>query len=236
MTTAHDAMLDAATKMSALTDYIDEQYAADLARYQQLQDDVTGLMSQTFYVDQATGDDANSGNEANPLASIDEATERSLTGGGLVVILVSDYHVSTRIGVKQGFLRLRSNFDAVIKPVLTFADRLNDESIHQPGFRRSGGHAEIHFLDLEVVLPVLAAHVSVIGMIDASGFLTLQLEDCEMIVDVGANMALIKSSGNVSLYVKNTVVPAEMAGLWIRGVVAGTVAQATSQYRANIAL
>lgn len=45
----------------------------------------------TFYVDQASGNDTNSGSSSNPLKTLKEANDRMIPGGAYIVYLVTDY-------------------------------------------------------------------------------------------------------------------------------------------------
>jgi len=149
-----------------------------------------------------------------------QALTRMSWGGSITIRLIGDYHLETQVYVRSGFMRIESA-DTNSLSKLSFAE------IDAGGSARSAnlyciGNSYLYFVLLEIELGLADASLSEKGVIFTNAGSVISLVSCEFTVVAGADQALAHHGGGKSLHVYSSTYPAEMAGLWIDGVAAGT--------------
>lgn len=222
MTTSAEQIAALIQAVTDLKIYIDDTYQADLARYQNLQNDVADLIDQTFFVDQVNGSDAAVGTRsAEPLKTLQEASDRAISGGILRIHLMTDYHM-TEVETMRADFTLISGYEGVQKR-MTFAGQAVSSPRHMPHITTSFNVSSLRFSDIIFELGTASpAVVEITAAIGTRVMTAVNTAKCEWIVPAGSDQAFIDNTGGFGLISRNAIVPPEMAGRWVSGVAAAT--------------
>lgn len=174
-----------------------------------------------FYVDQVNGNDANDGTEENPLQSLLEANTRSVWNGITHINVVGDYEMRERFTVRPGTFYVLGDGGA-----LTFADESDNSFGNMPAFIcNRAGNAAISIVIEGMTLTLPDAPVEE-GIIISTGLSRIALRGVAMTLEsLGTTRIISSGTGALGISLSETTYPAEMAGRWVEGVVAGTSAQ-----------
>lgn len=183
-----------------------------------------GDTNRSFFVDQVNGNDANDGaSSATPLKTLAAAVSKSVWGGRLTIKLMSDYVMDNQVSFRTGSVRIQSDTSGVLRNI-TFADRISDESITAPRFSSDYDVTSFIFQHVRLTSRVMAPHVTSKHMISAHGLRIVTLIGGEVVAQAGDDLAFLQGEGGhgAGFEMTNTVASADMAGLWVEGVPAGT--------------
>jgi len=174
-----------------------------------------------FYVDAENGSDDNAGTSDAPFKTMQKAVNSSVWGGYLLVCLMSDYHMDTQVTFRTGDVCIRSD-NASIKRRITFANQISDESTTAPRFAKQVAAGSILLNGITFVSQEMAKHVEGRHMFAAHGLTCATFVNCEFEVPENANLAVFQWAHGVGFIVQASIYPAEMAGMWVQGIAAGT--------------
>lgn len=188
-----------------------------------------GDARRSFFIDQANGDDANDGaTDAAPLASFEEAISRSVFGGLLGISLMSDYTLSTQPVFRCGSVSITGYNDAIRN--IYFADRVDDVKTASPRFQSSWNSTDFFLNRIRLHSRVMAPHITSKCMFSSTGLRIVTMYNSEIQAAAGDDLALLSGDGHgIGIGLTNVTASAEMAGLWIDGVAAGTTATSISR-------
>jgi hypothetical protein len=180
-----------------------------------------GDTAREFWVDQVNGDNTNDGSVDAPLQTINNAVNKSVQNGLLMIRLKADYHHTTNLYFRNGGIVIRSDMDGVQRTV-TFAPEASPGAVITARFANANTSAFFNFRDLKLVACTGGANVVDGHMISGHGFTGVLLENCEIELPVGSDQSLINPIHACGLTVKSTIYPAEMAGRWMVGIPASS--------------
>lgn len=179
-----------------------------------------------YYVDQANGDDANDGLETTALKTIGEAARRSVWGGVLRVNLKSDYNMDAPVAFRGGDVEIISD-TLNVKRNITFAENVDPVGIASPRFYNQSTLSAFLFKDITLHSRVMTANVFAPHMIANNGFTATTFESCHFAAAPGDNLSVFKVRNGFGFYLDpSCTFSADMPGLWVNGINAGTLPSA----------
>lgn len=175
-----------------------------------------GETRREFWVNQVSGDDANDGSAAHPLASLLEVNERSVWAGVTRAHIVGDYEMRERFTMRFHALILSGD-----NGTFDFAADSTNSPGTQPGFicyRTGMPDCSVVFDDFTINLPSDAGEE---GVFINTGFIRLALRDVIITLGAGATRVFSSGTGAIGITTSSVSFPAEMAGRWVDTVAAG---------------
>jgi hypothetical protein len=203
-------LAEAVTATTDLTQTVADKEAATQALLDAALNAVPDLIK-TFYVDAVTGDDANAGDDPNPLATINEAVDRTVPGGAVKVFLKSNVLVSTTINLKNKILDLESS--SPTKHHITFDRFVDNGNREVRGFDMD--RSRISFKRLRIDMPAKSGiyvgttqtvKSAPIRMADGArgSYCEVRIDDCETDFKTPQFGPMIESANSLyGLYVRS---------------------------------
>lgn len=224
MATSTEQINNLIASNTALLEYFQGARDQIDARVDAVLEDIDGVLDAKFYINAATGSDANDGTTtAAPLQTVGEAVSRMISGCVYTLVLETDIVIDGLLTTGAAVISMQSNVDGTNRTVTIAPERANQPTSDRlPGFQSSGGALLLYLYNISLSFPVAAAHVTGKYFLHGSGFVTANLRNSEILRDVGADTQLLSGElGAYSLQLTNTTYPAEMAGKWLKSVAAG---------------
>lgn len=204
----------------------------------------TPEMSKTFYVNQLTGDDNNTGTAASPLKSISKAISNTPNGGLLTIYLQTDYVHNSAGSFSQRQLNIASDIVGT-KRKLSIGYQSADATTYLAGFTPLAFGA-VGLRDITLVMPSPAglavqpftAANSLLRIVGASvvSMISLKLDACEVQAPADFVGALIPSASSAAVFESvNTSYPSGFGGRYIMGVASGTASNTLPNVITNLA-
>lgn len=220
-----DAVLASNNLTNAFANFKADQEALLTAARQMSSD-----MDRTFWVDQVVGSDANDGTQAAPLATLQEAANRSATGGILRIKLVGDYHMSASTNFREGSV-VFSGVNGRDATRVTFGGLASNAAGQMARFTSEFLGIAYLFEDVTLVAgTALDATVVVKHMFASHGMMRAIFLRTKFELPVGSDQAVMQLAHGVGFVTQDCVFPAEtMAGRWFDAVAAGTLPSAVPQ-------
>ena len=193
-----------------------------------LTDDLTGLFYGWLFVDQISGDDTNDGSRDAPVQTVKQAAKILPNGTTSLIHIIGDYQFTAKEFIPRGYYVITSE-DTDNRTTLTFAPQIDGADIEAPGITMNEAMSELHFQKINLHLDPVAAHVTRPWSISTKGSTAIYFQNVAITTAPGNDRVLLENNGVAILSVKATTYPAEMAGHWMVGVTAGTLATAEAR-------
>jgi len=180
-------------------------------------------INRTFYVDQAAGNDANDGSEANPFLTLQKTVNMTPIGGLLTVYFLTDYHVSKRVDFKQQSVAFNAQVAGGGLAKVTFAGTSDGDATSTADFSSLHSNCYFECQDIQFEAVTAGAGVTDKGMFRSRGNMTLRLSNCQIDLPVGSDQCVINNDVFCALSVSNlNGGTGPVAGRWIQDVAAAT--------------
>lgn len=206
------ALIEAHTELKVWWEDQKTKFAANIEAARNAQD-------QTFFVDQANGNDAADGTRAAPLRSLDEAASRAVSAGLTTIELLGDYEQSVETAFPNGKIVIRGDG---AQRTLSFAAEIDGVSEDAPHLRVPFHGGELSFVNLDIVSRVLSTHVTRKYMVRTTGLTRVILNSCDLTAASGDDLAFLSGTHMFGLISIDTTIAADFAGLIVRDVASGT--------------
>tara|TARA_B100000678_G_scaffold258338_2_gene237850 strand:+ start:114 stop:818 length:705 start_codon:yes stop_codon:yes gene_type:complete len=211
ITEATDRMTDLADYYQAQRGLIDQAVADAIA--------VAPLTFKTFYVDQIDGDDANVGDAAAPLKTVEEADRRAQTHGALTIYLVGDYEFTKVEKLATSAIWLRAAVPG--STTIRWAAEIDGVQILPPRIQLDTTCYSLNFANVTIELSDRSPHVTTNGMIVTTLFTAVFFSNVTFSA-IGGDQAVFHADGGVGIRIRQVIDANVVAGRWIDGVVTGT--------------
>ncbi|MDJ0827756.1 MAG: hypothetical protein QNJ16_19895 [Rhodobacter sp.] len=182
---------------------------------------VPGVMGRNIYINAVTGDDANPGTMASPVQSISGAAGLMASGGFYEINLQTDVVLDERVAFRASGVAIVSDVFGETRN-LYFANQVDGVSTKSPALALLTHGGALYFEYIALHSNVMAGHVTERIMINATGITDIRMWHCDFVLPAGADLAFLRKNHGFTLTVVSTTYPAEMAGLWMQNVAAGT--------------
>lgn len=225
MTTSAEDLNAATAALQAAADAYNGKKVEIDQRVDDILDDISGVLFDTFYVNANDGDDANGGLSAEtPLQTVNAAMAKMVTAGSYIIILQTDVVIDRLWNTRARTVTFASNVAGTKREMTIAAERVDvPGDVRLPSFQPATSGFMIRFTDIRLRFPVAAAHVTSRYFIHSSAFSVIHLRNSEIVRDAGADTALSSGAlGFFAIALDNATYPAEMAGHWLESVAAAT--------------
>jgi len=208
-TAMNDLTAEVAGKMGLIDDKVDAATAS-----------VPDVLNRIWYVNQNTGDDANDGSIGAPFKTFAPGISKEAHGGNYKYTLQSDFTVDKIYTHNGSSVIIQSDIGPTNRKLI-YAAEIDGATSHSPGFALSQG-GNIQFHDIHFRSITLSGHVTNGGMMRALLPVYIRLWRCEFEFPAGSDLTLLGNLGYYTLYFQSVTIPAEMPGMYMEGISAGT--------------